>query len=122
MHRDLLLSIVNCPAVTEARRSSAHPCRRVVMTQLADGRSDTTCHVPEPWSGNLESAPILFIGTNPSINYEENFPDTGWDDETVVDFFQNRFGGGSRTWAAGGRAPGLEADERREPIRRGRKF
>jgi len=30
--------------------------------------------VPEPWSGNLETARILFIGKNPSIDMNEKFP------------------------------------------------
>lgn len=33
--------------------------------------------VPEPWNGHLATAPILFIGQNPSADHDEDYP-TGW--------------------------------------------
>lgn len=31
-------------------------------------------HMPEPWKGNLKTAEILFVSSNPSIDLKENFP------------------------------------------------
>ena len=50
--------------------------------------------VPEPWSGNLEHAPILFLSSNPSISTAELYPRWEWPDEEIADFFGRRFGGG----------------------------
>lgn len=67
-------------------------------------------HVPEPWNGNLETAEILFVGPNPSIDLKENFPkfeSEEWSDDEVVKFFgkrlesyKNRYWIGIRKYAA----------------------
>ena len=55
--------------------------------------------VPEPWNGNLGTAPILFIGQNPSADQDEDYP-AAWHvrgdgvDEKLFQFFQGRFGDG----------------------------
>lgn len=46
--------------------------------------------LPEPWNGHLSKAKIMFISSNPSIDYED-FPTKKWDDKDIVDFFDNRF-------------------------------
>jgi hypothetical protein len=47
--------------------------------------------VPEPWSGHIERAPILFVSSNPSIDHAEAYPTGGWDDSRLADFFAGRF-------------------------------
>ena len=53
---ELLLAITRCPELGKARADSRHPCRSVVCAQGSDDY-----HVPEPWQGHIETAPILFI-------------------------------------------------------------
>ncbi len=73
-----------------------HPCREVVLTQRSTSVAEH--QLPEPWSGHLEQAPILFLASNPSIAQEEEYPLGSWPDELVADFFRNRFGGGRKQW------------------------
>lgn len=47
--------------------------------------------MPEPWSGHIERAPILFVSSNPSIDRAEAYPAGGWDDARRADFFAGRF-------------------------------
>jgi len=53
------------------------------------GRADF--HLPEPWSGRIESTPILFVSSNPSFNRREDFPTVSWDDDRIEAFFTTRF-------------------------------
>lgn len=97
-NRDLLLQISRCPLVEEQFRapSLAQPCSALINAQRPLARGSH--QVPEPWSGRLESAPILFFGSNPSINPVEIFPTELWPNDDIVDFFANRFGGGQKEW------------------------
>ena len=47
--------------------------------------------VPEPWSGDLTTAPVLFLGSNPSFEPEEQYPTASWEEEEVWQFFSERF-------------------------------
>lgn len=99
--RDLLLEIARCENVARCRFSeTAHPCSRIVATQSGDL---ATMHVPEPWCGRIESAPILFVSSNPGIADEEEFPTRTWADDDIVDYFAQRFGGGRQPWIVDGR-------------------
>ncbi len=102
MSRSLLLEIAHCPnlAACLATPTQRHPCRSVIAEQ--HGVAATRHQLPEPWSGDLERAPILFFSSNPSISEHEEYPDVTWTDEQVVDFFANRYGGGRKTWMANG--------------------
>jgi hypothetical protein len=66
-------------------------------------KSTADFHLPEPWSGNLEQAPVLFLGSNPSLAEAEEYPLQSWPDEFIEDFFTHRFGGGSREWVRNGK-------------------
>ena len=77
-----------------------HPCGKIVISQNV--RSVEKFQVPEPWSGRIKTAPILFISSNPSIADDEPFPRGHWNDMDIVDFFQNRFGGGEKHWIING--------------------
>lgn len=51
----------------------------------------TTFQLPEPWSGQIDIAPLLFISSNPSIDELEEYPDQFWGLSRTIDFFHNRF-------------------------------
>lgn len=98
---ELLLGIAHCPNVRRCleQPGSSHPCAKVVGAQA---RFEGEHVLPEPWSGDLETAPILFVSSNPSIAGGELAPRIGWSDEEIVDFYRLRFGGGSREWIKDG--------------------
>ena len=50
---ELLLAITRCPELGKARGDAGHPCNSVVCAQGPDDY-----HVPEPWQGHIETAPI----------------------------------------------------------------
>src|SRR5258708_1104938 len=103
MIHNLLVEIARCPEVAHAQSDRHHSCHQVVNEQMdIPGHDDA--HLPEPWSGRIEKACILFVGSNPSIDYDEDFPTKGWDNDTVSDFFENRFGGGLKLWTRQGQA------------------
>lgn len=107
----LLTDIAGCPLIATALRGP-HPCSAVVGAQpggLGDERQ-----VPEPWDGHLETAPLLFVSSNPSISGDEVYPratwragdaepDRGkWPAERLIDYFDGRFD------ATNERAPWIE--------------
>jgi hypothetical protein len=74
---DLLTTIARCPVVVECltNRESTHPCREIVLHQWPDVPFEERVrwwrgehHVPEPWDGHIESAPLLFLSSNPSLS------------------------------------------------------
>ncbi len=96
----LLLEIARCPNVRRCFDSTrlSHPCSIVVADQRT---TIDDFHLPEPWNGEIETAPILFVCCNPSWNRNETFPTHAWDDEAIVRFFRTRFdhsGEASHTW------------------------
>ena len=82
----LLLQIAWCDEVSAALEDGNHPCHKIVSSQTAD-----SFQLPEPWNGNITSAEILFVGSNPSYNSSEFFPNQAWDNHSIADFFRNRF-------------------------------
>lgn len=98
----LLHEIARCPVVELCLQnpSEKHPCHKIVLSQSSSSLG--THQVPEPWSGHIEQAPILFLSSNPSISVAEEYPRWLWSDEAVEDYFANRFGGGSKTWISQG--------------------
>ena len=99
---DLLREISRCPIVAHClgHPGTDHPCAEIVRSQGADSTADH--QVPEPWSGHLDRAPILFLSSNPSISDEEDYPRAEWTNPEIADFFDNRFGGGRRPWIKDG--------------------
>ena len=99
--RILARELSECSHALEAAASASLPCNKVVKWQVGEfiklGKSRKeavqSLHKPEPWAGNLESARILWLGSNPSFSAEEKFPDWmgGWSDEATIDFFTRRF-------------------------------
>jgi hypothetical protein len=99
----LLMEIARCPIVQHCIRNpdTNHPCAQIVRSQNAVTFDDH--QVPEPWTGHLASAPILFFGSNPSISILEQYPRWSSPDDLIEDFFDNRFGGGQKEWIKDGR-------------------
>jgi hypothetical protein len=91
--RRLLLQIARCPMVARCLNGDLdHPCSRIVRSQ---GVNLSEFQSPEPWSGHLSVAPILFLSSNPSIgsaSYDQ-YPRATWDDESISAYFEHRFGG-----------------------------
>jgi uracil-DNA glycosylase len=90
--RKLLIKIARCPNVQRCLASDErHPCRRVVAAQNVPDLPRFPHQLPEPWSGHIETAPILFVGSNPSLDPSERFPTKGWADQRIEAFFTARF-------------------------------
>jgi len=84
--QQLLIEISSCPVAASIRTGQDGPCQKIVSSQTG-----ISFQRPEPWSGRLDIAPILFLSSNPSIDEEETYPDASWEAERITDFFQNRF-------------------------------
>jgi len=100
----LLQEIAHCPTalgIRAGKLSPDHPCQKIVALQT--GRP---FQAPEPWSGRLDTAPILFISSNPSIDIAEKYPNESWQPNLISDFFQNRFTS-SAGWVKDGIYPSL---------------
>lgn len=99
----LLLEIARCPVVRRCLNAADpdHPCSKIVNHQADLGIADP--YVPEPWSGHIETAPILFLSSNPSVTGVELAPTASWTDDEIVDFYTNRFNEDrERPWIKGG--------------------
>ena len=96
---NLLHEIMLCSNVSAGRSDASSPCHTIVSSQ---NNPDEPFQLPEPWSGDLENAPILFIGSNPSISYDEDYPleTADWPRERATRFFTHRFQDG---WVKVGR-------------------
>lgn len=94
----LLLKIARCPNVPACLEGGheGHPCSTIVGSQAAGGLEDF--QVPEPWSGQIRSAAVLFVSSNPSISEVEAYPRWSAPDDLIDEFFTQRFGGGRKVW------------------------
>jgi hypothetical protein len=87
----LLAEIVHCPmaAACHADARRQHSCATVVAAQHASCLSEL--QVPEPWSGHIEQAPLLFVASNPSIGTDDLFPRWGAAPVLLNHYFQERY-------------------------------
>lgn len=97
-------------------------CAPLISAQLLAGVGDadkpqagTTWLLPEPWNGQLATAPILFIGQNPSANTKEDYPtllklERPAAHDELLEFFNGRFGPGKDAPIADGTRVRLAAD------------
>jgi hypothetical protein len=92
----LAAEIVRCPVVDQclAAGGEALPCHRVVswQGQAAGGLR----YVPEPWSGHLDRAPILFVSSNPGADVEgapisDASYTSAWETEEIVSCCDDAF-------------------------------
>lgn len=95
---DLLIKIARCQIMDQCLKNRNGHCSDIVLSQKnkSSSWSRENHQVPEPWSGNLAEAPILFVGSNPSIDEENNelYPTLDkkhWPDSKIKDFFNQRF-------------------------------
>jgi hypothetical protein len=99
----LLIEIARCPvfvACKNGERPPGDPCGAIVAVQADVSLAGH--HLPEPWSGQLTLAPILFVSSKPSISRSEEYPLWRWSDEEIIDLFENRFGRGRKPWVING--------------------
>lgn len=95
----LALAIAACEEVCVALDNGNHPCHSVVKWQSEKWEprvksvQGSKMHRPEPWTGDLVSAPMIFLASNPSFGPDENFPSwkDKWTDEMIADFGSHRF-------------------------------
>src|ERR1700745_1036152 len=98
---DLLHEIARCPNIHQwfTAPQNRNPCSKIISVQHSSHpQTLNQHHVPEPWSGDREHAPILFLSSNPSIDEQEEFPLWSWSDAWIEDFFTNRYHGGRKPW------------------------
>jgi hypothetical protein len=90
---ELLVEISRC-GIMEAHlegRGEDHPCREVVLHQWANVGDEGARavrwrrehHLPEPWLGHLDEAPILFVSSNPNLGGSDLRP--SWLDGPIPD-------------------------------------
>lgn len=104
---NLLADISHCALLEKCKSGGGGPCSTIVAVQ--DDVPLAAHQVPEPWTGRLDLARIVFVGSNPSIDPLEDYP--GWDDDpdAIRRYFVERFDGG----------PGQIKDGRYSPSRDG---
>lgn len=84
-----------------SNNNSDHPCSTIVQYQQSATQAEH--QMPEPYMGDLCGAPILFLGSNPSIGYDHEYPSAVANDDEIYDFFTNHFGGGRKEWVQEGK-------------------
>jgi len=98
--KNLALAIASCSDVCTAISDQNHPCHKVVKWQAKQHTPQITevkgskLHRPEPWTGDLGTAKIMFLSSNPSFNAMENFPNwnvSDWSEENISLFGAERF-------------------------------
>lgn len=102
--RDLFFDIAHCPNVRVCLETiQPHPCRAVVEYQVAQrgAKSYKDFQLPEPWVGQIDVAPILFIGSNPSIGEDDHASGLA-SDEDIWDSHHLAHGGGRRKYIIDG--------------------
>lgn len=101
---ELALSVARCSELVRVNKVTdeglRHPCRKIVDSQDA---FEGPFQVPEAWAGNLASASIVYLSSNPAISagnpaskwrakrIAERYPTVDWRDSDIADFMINRF-------------------------------
>ena len=81
--RALAVDILRCEVLAATLRGDATPCRLVVSWQ---GAVAGPRYLPEPWTGHLGIAPILFVSSNPSSGErDEPVDQAGWNTSESAD-------------------------------------
>jgi uracil-DNA glycosylase len=102
--RTVFLSVARCSNVALClENNESHPCGKIVRHQM-QARGVTKYEdfqVPEPWVGELSSARILFVSSNPSIG-EDRHGLGSMTDEMLWNSHHLAFGGGDRSYVLDG--------------------
>lgn len=101
--RKLFWDIVNCQ-LRSLRGQGCPRCNRILGLQNGANR----LQIPEPWSGDIDNASVLFVGANPALCRNEIFPSrdatapyqwaqycgqgSRWTPQGVESYFEGRFG------------------------------
>lgn len=90
MKYNVIQEITNCAHFCKL---SKHEDNKDCCSEIVDfqKRKKIEIQLPEPFSGDLYNAPILFISSNPSLSKEEIYPTESWPKKMIHDFFVNRF-------------------------------
>lgn len=83
--KELMLNIFYCDEIKKALSDNNHPCHKIVQYQSIENPDKLFKH-PEPWNGFVERAEILFIGSNPSIDFDEIYPTDYWEKKRFMNF------------------------------------
>jgi hypothetical protein len=98
--------VSRCPNVRICLQPGAahHPCHEIVNSQEQEFgvTSYDNFQVPEPWTGEIDRAPILFILSNPSIG-KDNEAFGSSSDEEIWDSHYYVFGGGKKQYTKDGK-------------------
>lgn len=101
---NLMMDIYNC---------NNHECRECNCHAFEEYQRKNTkgyyfFQKPEPWNGNIETAKIMFLSSNPSIDLHDNKKDEievypgdrtkKWTDEEICNYFRNRFVTGKQVY------------------------
>lgn len=101
---DWLHEIAHCSNIQHCydTRQGSHPCSKIISLQRSYPHNLDWHQVPEPWSGDIEHAPILFLSSSPSLDERAVFPLWSWSDEWIADYFTHRYKGGRKQWIENG--------------------
>jgi uracil-DNA glycosylase len=88
-------SIARCKNIPDCFADASHPCAAIVRSQNA--ADIASFQLPEPWVGEIDVAPILFVASNPSIGEDEHSTGSAGD-EDVWESHHLAFGGGKRNY------------------------
>lgn len=92
----LFKEILFCP-INKLKLNDSGECQRIIEVQKGNKHK---FQFAEPWNGDIENAKILFVSSNPAIDFDEYFPaydmdnetfTENWNEEEVKNFFYNRF-------------------------------
>jgi hypothetical protein len=87
---DLFSDITNCDNIKQVYNcTDGCICDEIIRYQKT---SYNDFQIPEPWTGNLDEADVLFISSlNPGYDKNENYPSYKWGQNEIMNFFENRF-------------------------------
>jgi hypothetical protein len=87
-YKRILLKVARCELANPfATRDNA--CTAVVGAQGVTKRA--AFQLPEPWRGDIASAPVLFVSSNPSWNREDDSPRFSDSDDHVAAYYHGGF-------------------------------
>jgi hypothetical protein len=77
----IALKVSRCVNIPTSRTDKTNPCNQIMTLQQY---GIDAWQVPEPWRGDIENAPLLFVSSNPSIDPLDDCPwNTGSDSEII---------------------------------------
>jgi len=107
--KDFILEVARTPEVINASTNPKHSCNQIVITQINELEKagmftniDSSYQVPEPFSGKIDKAKYLVLGSNPALKVDESdhiycannnipvFPTRKSSDDEICDFFYKR--------------------------------